>query len=144
MKEQTAAMQIPTWEQFSSVFAASSDKLVQAEREALLQQYSEFDDDQATSSVDNYLNALIAIYGYFLDYKEGTFSIVEWLEEKLGDTFTAEFDYDDDTVKVHFGDRVIVLSHHSMGMDGLEQDLAKLEQLMKGRYVVVNKNWPRL
>ncbi|MFP9229823.1 hypothetical protein A0E43_13780 [Pectobacterium cacticida] len=29
--------------------------------------------------------ALIAIDSYFLDYKEGTFSIVEWLEEKLGD-----------------------------------------------------------
>ncbi|MCW2485459.1 hypothetical protein J5069_06055 [Candidatus Symbiopectobacterium sp. NZEC127] len=128
-------MQIPTWEQLSAVFAASGDEQAQAVREALLQQYSEFDDYPATSSVDNYVDALITIYGYFLDYKEGTFSIVEWLEDKLGDTFTAEFDYDDDTVKVHFGDRVIVLSHHSMGMDGFAQDLAKLEQLMKGRYL---------
>lgn len=135
MRERTATMQIPTWEQFSSVFTASSDKQAQAVREALLQQYSEFDDDPAASSVDNYVNALIAIYGYFLDYKEGTFSIVEWLEEKLGDTFTADFDDDDDTVKVRFGDRVIVLSHHSMGTGGFEQDLAKLERLMKGRYL---------
>ncbi|KHN53940.1 hypothetical protein [Pectobacterium fontis] len=127
-------MQIPTWEQFSAVFAASGDEQAQAVRKALLQQYSEFDDDSAASSVNNYVDALITIYGYFLDYKEGTFSIVEWLEEKLGDTFTAEFDYDNDTVKVYFADRVTVLSHHSMGTGEFEQDLAKLERLMKDRY----------
>ncbi|KHS83604.1 hypothetical protein RC84_11110 [Pectobacterium carotovorum subsp. carotovorum] len=140
MREQTTTMQNPTWEQFSAVFAASSDKQVQAVREALLQQYSEFDDDLAASSVDDYVNALIAIYGYFLDYKEGTFSIVEWLEEKLGDTFTAEFDYDDDTVKVRFGDRMIVLSHHSMETGEFEQDLAKLERLMKSRYLFLYRH----
>ncbi|AYH35013.1 hypothetical protein C5E17_02545 [Pectobacterium parmentieri] len=135
MRDRTAAMLTPTWEQFSAVFAASGDKQAQAVRKALLQQYGECDNDPAASSADNYVDAIIANDGYLLDYKEGTFSIIEWLEEKLGDTFTADFDDDYETVKVRFGDRVLVLSHHSMGTDGFEQDLAKLERLMKDRYL---------
>lgn len=130
-------MQIPTWEQFSAVFADSGDEQTHAVREVLIQQYGECDEDSATSSLDNYMDALIAVYGYFLDYKEGTFSVIEWLEEKLGNAFTAEFDDDYDTVKTRFGDKEMVLTHHGMDADEFEQDLAQLERLMEGRYYFI-------
>ncbi|CAD5110402.1 hypothetical protein [Zestomonas carbonaria] len=130
-------MQIPTWEQFSAVFAAPGDEQARAVREAFIQQHNEREGDEATSSVEDYVNALITLYGYFLDHKEGTFSVVEWLDDKLGDAFTIDFDDDGEAVEVRFGGRKIVLSHHSMGTDELEQDVAQLERLMEERYYII-------
>lgn len=130
-------MQIPTWEQFSAVFAAPGDEQAHAVREAFIQQFNERAGDQAASSVDDYVNALITSYGYFLDFKESTFGIVEWLEEKLGSAFTADFDDDGDTVKVRFASEEIVQSYHHMGDDGFEQDLAPLEHLLGDQYFFV-------
>lgn len=137
MSERTDTMQIPTWEQFFAVFAAPDDEQAHAVRAAFIQQYNEREGDQATSSVDDYVNALITSYGYFLDFKESTFGVVEWLEEKLGSAFTADFDDGGDTVKVRFAGKEIVQSYHHVGDDEFEQDLAQLERLFGNQYVFV-------
>lgn len=129
-------MQIPTWEQFSAVFAAPGDEQARAVREAFIQQHEELYGYEA-SSTEDYATVLISVYGYFLDFKEGTFSVVEWLDDKLGDAFTIDFDDEGETVKVCFGGKEIVLPHHPMGTDEFEQDLAQLERLMEERYCFI-------
>lgn len=127
-------MQIPTWEQFSAIFAAPGDEHAQAVREALIQQH---DAGYDASSTEDYVTVLTTVYGYFLDFKEGTFSVVEWLDEKLGDAFIVDFNDESETVKVRFFGKQIVLPHHSIGTDEFEHDLGQLERLMEGRYYFI-------
>lgn len=127
-----------TWAQFSALFATPGNESAQAVREAFIQQHNEHEADSMTASAEAYAVAVVVRHGYLLDFKEGTFSVIDWLQERLGNAFTTDFDYDNETAKVRFGDSEVLLSHHQMWTDEFEHDLVQLEQLMGERYYFIN------
>lgn len=76
----------------------------------------------------------MSIYGINIDWKEGTFSLLEALSDNQGEKpVTVKFDYDSEieTATINLVDTQYVFHHYPMGSDGFDTELVRIEHILQ-------------
>lgn len=127
-------MNMPTWEQFSSVFENPRRSKVRKVQAALIASHPETLDGHGPD--DDYLSLFGYVFGVPLDWKEGIFVLLERLAEYLGsDVLQIEFDDDYELAIVRFGGRECQFDCADSNSETFDADVDRLQSLMKEVYV---------
>ncbi|MCD3184636.1 hypothetical protein GFK17_22440, partial [Salmonella enterica subsp. enterica serovar Enteritidis] len=112
-------MQLPEQDEFSDFFAANDDEQASLRRKFFLEKHKE--PCLSESALEDYQALFMSIYGINIDWKEGTFSLLEALSDNQGGKpVTVKFDYDSEieTATINLVDTQYVFHHYPMGSDG--------------------------
>ncbi|MGC7990735.1 hypothetical protein ACP3WT_23935 [Salmonella enterica] len=85
------------------------------------------------SALEDYQALFMSIYGINIDWKEGTFSLLEALSDNQGEKpVTVKFDYDSEieTATINLVDTQYVFHHYPMGSDGFDTELVRIEHIL--------------
>ncbi len=75
-------MQLPEQDEFSDFFAANDDEQASLRRKFFLEKHKE--PCLSESALEDYQALFMSIYGINIDWKEGTFSLLEALSDNQG------------------------------------------------------------
>ncbi|EBS7636880.1 hypothetical protein CDR68_24810 [Salmonella enterica] len=124
-------MQLPTQDEFSDFFAAFDDEQACLRRKAFLEKHKEL--WLPESALEAYQTLFMSIYGINIDWREGIFSLLEALSDNQGEkVITVKFDYGSDieTATISLVDAQYVFHHYSMGSDGFDTELVRIEHIL--------------
>ncbi|MBV6286679.1 hypothetical protein [Pseudomonas aegrilactucae] len=143
-------MSSPSWEQLCALFEHPRSARVRTAHAELLASYpSEL---SGYGVDDDYLSVFQAVFQLLVEGREGIFSLLESLVERLGpDILQVEFDDDYETAIVRFDGREVVFHCPGLHYETFSTDMQTLQDLMAGRYVFrvfydggVGDAWPLL
>ncbi|EBS0946653.1 hypothetical protein A3V04_01085 [Salmonella enterica subsp. enterica serovar Enteritidis] len=124
-------MQLPEQDEFSDFFAANDDEQASLRRKFFLEKHKE--PCLSESALEDYQALFMSIYGINIDWKEGTFSLLEALSDNQGGKpVTVKFDYDSEieTATINLVDTQYVFHHYPMGSDGFDTELVRIEHIL--------------
>ncbi|EJH7013994.1 hypothetical protein NFT50_003199 [Salmonella enterica] len=125
-------MKLPKQDAFSDFFAADDDEQASLRRKVFLEKY--YKEPWLPESVlGDYQALFMGIYGINIDWKEGTFSLLEALSDNQGEkVITVKFDYDSDieTATISSVDAQYVFHHYPMGSDDFDAELVRIEHIL--------------
>lgn len=124
-------MQLPKQDEFSDFFAACDDEQASLRRKFFLEKHKER--WLSESALGDYQVLFMSIYGINIDWKEGTFSLLEALSDNQGEKpITVKFDYDSDIeiATISLVDGQYVFHHYPMGSDGFDTELVRIEDIL--------------
>lgn len=123
----------PTWKAFSALFADGEHAPTRSTREAFLRRHGLVSGFQPSDEA--YLDAFASVHAIALDWKEGTLSLLEYMQDQLGsDVLSIEPSSDDSRVRVRAGTRRCVFHEHEVGSDGFEYDIERIGHLLADRF----------
>ena len=127
-------MNMPSWEEFSALFENPNSHKVRIAQASLMAHHSA---ELSSYAQEDYLSLFRSAFKIMHEGAEGIFSLLENLAEHLDPkVFEVEFDDDYEWASVRFeGSRC---QFHCPGIhnESFDADLAKLQNLMKDRYVL--------
>lgn len=127
-------MNMPTWEELSSLFENPKQAKVRKVQATLIALHPDILSDYGPE--DDYLDVFSHVFAIALDWKEGMGVFLEYLEEYLGsDIFAVEFDDDYEVATVYFAGREHLFNCSELGGEEFDADLERLQTLMRSRYV---------
>ncbi|ECI5350801.1 hypothetical protein DVF26_02565 [Salmonella enterica subsp. enterica] len=124
-------MQLPEQDEFFDFFAANDDEQASLRRKFFLEKHKE--PWLSESALEDYQALFMSIYGINIDWKEGTFSLLEAFSDNQGEKpVTVKFDYDSEieTATINLVDTQYVFHHYPMGSDGFDTELVRIEHIL--------------
>lgn len=124
-------MQLPEQDEFFDFFAANDDEQASLRRKFFLEKHKE--PCLSESALEDYQALFMSIYGINIDWKEGTFSLLEALSDNQGGKpVTVKFDYDSEieTATINLVDAQYMFHHYPMGSDGFDTELVRIEHIL--------------
>ncbi|EEG0236387.1 hypothetical protein OP331_001851 [Salmonella enterica subsp. enterica] len=124
-------MQLPEQDEFFDFFAANDDEQASLRRKFFLEKHKE--PWLSESALEDYQALFMSIYGINIDWKEGTFSLLEALSDNQKEKpVTVKFDYDSEieTATINLVDTQYVFHHYPMGSDGFDTELVRIEHIL--------------
>lgn len=127
-------MSTPSWEQLCALFENPRSARVRTVQAALLAKHPA--ELSGYGIDDDYLSVFQAVFQLLVEGREGIFSLLESLVERLGpDILKVEFDDDYETAVVRFEGREVVFHCPGLHHETFSTDMQTLQNLMEGRYV---------
>lgn len=127
-------MSTPSWEQLCALFENPRSARVRTVQAALLAKHPA--ELSGYGVDDDYLSVFQAVFQLPVEGREGIFSLLESLVERLGsEILEVEFDDDYETAVVRFEGREVVFHCPGLHHETFSTDMQTLQSLMEGRYV---------